>query len=161
MSFMSIGIDLPTKLARATVALVFGVIGLIVAFTGLKNAGSNYENFLLVIAYWVAPWLGVVFVDRFLRRGPDHNATVDALVRDRGFQNWAGPISMLVGMVISIWLFCNQTKYVGYVPKHHPAFGDITFIVGFVISAGLYAVLVNVLKPTTTSVPRSRVDVVS
>jgi NCS1 family nucleobase:cation symporter-1 len=30
---------------------------------------------------------------------------------------------------------------VGWVPKHHPAFGDITPLVGFAVSALLYAVL--------------------
>jgi prolipoprotein diacylglyceryltransferase len=48
---------------------------------------------------------------------------------------------MALGMVVSIWLFSNQTKYVGVVPKHHPAFGDLTFEVGFVIAAVLYYVI--------------------
>ena len=38
-------------------------------------------------------------------------------------------------------------KYIGPIPKHHPAFGDLTFEVGFVIAAVLYVVLFKVLKP--------------
>ena len=53
---------------------------------------------------------------------------------------------MLVGIGVSIWLFANQTKYIGVVPKHHPAFGDITFEVGFVIAAVLYCVLFLALE---------------
>ena len=143
MSFMSIGIKLPTRAARASVAVVLALIGLVVAWKGLKNAGQNYENFLLVIAYWIAPWLAVVFVDRWLRRGQD----VATVAQDSRLQNWAGPIAMLAGMVLSIWLFSNQTKYVGVIPKHHPAVGDITFEVGFAISAVVYYVLYSVLKP--------------
>jgi hypothetical protein len=45
---------------------------------------------------------------------------------------------MLLGVVISVWLFSNQTEYVGLVPKHVPAVGDITFEVGFVITAVIY-----------------------
>jgi hypothetical protein len=45
---------------------------------------------------------------------------------------------MAVGMGLSIWLFSNQTEYVGLVPTHVPAFGDITFEVGFVITAVVY-----------------------
>ena len=37
---------------------------------------------------------------------------------DRDYRNWAGPIAMLVGAVVSIWLFSNQTKYIGIVPTH-------------------------------------------
>src|SRR5215469_14960148 len=69
MSFLSTGIRLPLKMRRALVALGFGSIGLIVAGTGLHNAGTDYSNFLLVIAYWIGPWLGVYFTDWVLRRG--------------------------------------------------------------------------------------------
>jgi nucleobase:cation symporter-1, NCS1 family len=141
LSFMSIGFRLPTRTARASVAVVLALIGLVVAYKGLKNAGQNYENFLLVIAYWIAPWLAVVFVDRWLRRGQD----VTDLVQNTRLQNWAGPIAMLAGMVISIWLFSNQTRYVAVIPKHHPAVGDITFEIGFVISAVTYYALYKLL----------------
>jgi len=39
---------------------------------------------------------------------------------------------------VSIVLFANQTEYVGVLPKHHPALGDLTFEVGFVLAALLY-----------------------
>ena len=145
MSFMSLGVRLPIDKARGVVAVVFGIVGLIVASFGLKNAGEDYENFLLIIAYWITPWLGVVFVDRVLRRGKPFGI----LAERRDYANWAGPVAMAVGMVVSIWLFSNQTKYLGPVPKHHPAFGDLTPEVGFVIAAVVYLVLFAVLRPRT------------
>ncbi len=71
VSVMAAGLRLPTHAARAAVALVLGAAGTVVAFLALDDAGANYENFLLIIAYWVGPWLGVVLVDRWLRRGTD------------------------------------------------------------------------------------------
>jgi NCS1 nucleoside transporter family len=135
LSFVAMGVKLPLALRRAIVALAFGVIGFIVALFGLHNAGSKYEDFLLVIAYWIAPWLAVVFTDQYLRRGKD----VEALLFDTKHVSLAGPISMLVGMGISIWLFSNQTDYVGFVPTRVPAVGDITFAAGFVVTALVYA----------------------
>ena len=41
MSFMALGIRLPPHGARAIVAVVFGVIGFVVALVGLKNAGAS------------------------------------------------------------------------------------------------------------------------
>jgi NCS1 family nucleobase:cation symporter-1 len=38
-------------------------------------------------------------------------------------------------------------KYIGVVPKHHPAFGDLTFEVGFVVAAVLYFALFQLTKP--------------
>ena len=45
---------------------------------------------------------------------------------------------MLVGVVVSIVFFSNQTEYIGIVPKHCRVAGDLTFEVGFVITAVIY-----------------------
>jgi len=137
LSFTALGIRLPLALRRAIVALVFGVIGFIVALTGLHDAGTKYENFLLVIAYWIAPWLAVMFCDQFLRRRQDYRQ-MEKLLFDKSYTNWAGPVSMLIGVVVSIVLFSNQTEYVGVVPKHVPSVGDLTFEAGFLITAVIY-----------------------
>jgi NCS1 family nucleobase:cation symporter-1 len=140
MSFVAVGIRLPLALRRAIVAVVFGAIGFVVALTGLHDAGAKYENFLLVIAYWIGPWLAIVLIDQYLRRGTDPS-TLEALVFDRSYRHWAGPIAMVTGMVVSIWLFSNQTEYTGPVPQHVKQVGDIAFEVGFAISAAVYLAL--------------------
>jgi purine-cytosine permease-like protein len=146
MSFMALGVKLPTRVARGLVALVLGLIGFGVALHYLNNP-ATYENFLLIIAYWIGPWLAVVFLDRWLRRG---SADIGRLAQDTRYQNWAGPIAMAIGTVVSIWLFANQPpKYVASIPTHHPSFGDITFEVGFVLSGIIYYVLYKVLRPRT------------
>jgi len=133
LSFNAAGIRLPLSMRRAIVALGFGAIGFFLAWGGLSNAGTKYENFLLIIAYWISPWLAVYFCDMLLRRNPD-----ESLLFSTKRTNWAGPVAMLVGMGISIYLFSNQTEYIGLVPTHHPAFGDITFEAGFLITAAVY-----------------------
>ena len=135
MSFLALGVRLPLALRRAIVAVVFGVAGFFLALSGLHDAGTKYTNFLLVIAYWIGPWLGVFFADQYLRRGK----RVSGLLFDRGHNPWAGFAAMLIATVVSIYLFANQTEYVGVVPKHWPSFGDLTFEVGFVLAALLYA----------------------
>jgi nucleobase:cation symporter-1, NCS1 family len=133
LSFVAAGIKLPLALRRAIVALGFGAIGFFLAWSGLHDAGTKYENFLLIIAYWIAPWLAVYFCDLLLRRNPD-----EALLFATRRTNWAGPVAMLIGMGISIWLFSNQTEYVGVVPTHFPSAGDLTFEAGFLITAAVY-----------------------
>ena len=133
LSFTAIGIKLPLSLRRAIVALGFGTIGFFLAWSALPNAGTRYENFLLIIAYWIAPWLAVYFCDMLLRRNPD-----ETLLFAKRRSNWAGPVAMLTGMGISIWLFSNQTEYIGVVPSHVGSVGDLTFEVGFVITAVVY-----------------------
>jgi NCS1 family nucleobase:cation symporter-1 len=135
MSFLALGLKIRLTLRRALAALVFGVAGFFVALSGLHDAGTKYTNFLLVISYWIGPWLGVFFADQFLRR----RKQVAGLLFDRRHNPWAGFAAMAISIAVSIWLFANQTDYVGVVPKHHPAFGDLTFEVGFVLAALLYA----------------------
>lgn len=137
LAFLTLGITLPLAWRRAIVALGFGAIGFVLALFGLSDAGAAYENFLLVISYWIAPWLGVVFVDQWLRAGQD----TTALLTDRSRVGWAGLVSFLAGAVISILFFANQSLYLGPVPAAIPQIGDITFLVGFVIAAALYLVL--------------------
>jgi nucleobase:cation symporter-1, NCS1 family len=136
LSFTAMGFTIPLRAARAITALVFGVVGLVVAFIGLDNIQS-YENFLLVISYWIGPWLGVTFTDWFLRRG--HR--VDGFLFDRRHRPHAGWVAMLVGIVVSVWLFADQTLYVGVVPNAVSEFGDIAFFVGFLVAAALYAAI--------------------
>jgi NCS1 nucleoside transporter family len=134
MSFLTLGITLPLFFRRALVAVVFGVIGFLLAWSALKDAGEKYESFLLVIAYWIGPWLGVMFTDQYLRRGQ----AVDGLLYARWYRNWAGPVAMLVGIVVSIGLFSNQTDFTGLIARQLPGLGDIAFLIGFLLAGGLY-----------------------
>ena len=137
ISFTALGFKLPLAARRAIVALGFAAIGFFVAWGGLGNAGTDYQNFLLIISYWIAPWLAVTFCDMYLRRRQDP-AQIERLLFDRSHTNWAGPVAMAVGGGISIWLFSNQAKYVGLVPSHNGNFGDLTFEAGFVLAAVIY-----------------------
>jgi purine-cytosine permease-like protein len=142
MSFLALGINLPSNIRRAIVSGVFGVLGFFLAWSGLHDAGHKYENFLLVISYWIGPWLAVYLTDWLLRRGK----RVDGFLYDKAHNPWAGAVSMAVGMVVSIWLFSNQSEYVGPVPKHWPSFGDFTFEIGFLVAAALYVLLFQFQK---------------
>ncbi len=143
LSFVAMGLKLPASVRRATVSLVFGVAGTALAWTGLHDSGERYENFLLVITYWIGPWLAVTFVDRWLNtRRPDSETA--ALLEDTSYRNWAGPVAMAIGTVLGIVLFSNQTDLTGLVAKHVPQIGDIAFAAGFVIAALCYVLLLKV-----------------
>lgn len=145
MSFLAAGVRIPFALRRAIIAVGFGILGFVIALVSILNASiaANYENFLLVIAYWIAPWLGVVLVDRLIRRG----TAIAAFIPDKAkYRNPAGIISLVVAGVVSIWLFSNQSFYEGLVAKAVPI-GDLTPLVGFVLAGALYFVLFQVFKP--------------
>jgi NCS1 nucleoside transporter family len=137
ISFNALGFKLPLNIRRAIVALGFGTIGFFLAWSQLGNAGSTYNDFLLIIAYWIAPWLAVVFCDQILRRRQPLDQ-IEGMLFDKKHANWAGPAAMLIGGGLSVWLFSNQTKYVGLVPTHFPSAGDLTPEAGFLLTAAIY-----------------------
>ncbi|MYT72043.1 MULTISPECIES: cytosine permease [unclassified Streptomyces] len=139
VSLSSLDLKLPRWLNRAALVAVVGAIGTAAGWASLADAGHAFENFLLVIAYWIAPWLGVVLMEHALRALPD-TALADRL-QDRTFTQSAGLIALLAGVAVSVPLFSNQTLFVGWVPDRWPGVGDLTCPVGFVLGAGLYALL--------------------
>lgn len=137
MAFVTIGVKLPAHIARALATAFFGLAGFLVAWWALADAATSYKSFLFLIAYWVGPWLGVVFADQFLRRG----RRVDGLLYDTTYSNRPGLVSFLIGLVVSVVLFCNQELFVGYVVRALPDLGDIGFFVGFLLSGAAYLIL--------------------
>ncbi|MHC1562946.1 purine-cytosine permease family protein [Actinomycetospora sp. C-140] len=137
MSFVAMGLRMPLHLRRALAVGAFGVLGFVVALFGLADAGHAYESFLLIIAYWIGPWLAVVFADWWLRRGSE----AEGLLFDVTHRNIAGPVAMLAGIVVSIVLFANQVAFTGLVASAVPSVGDIAFEVGFLVSGAVYLLM--------------------
>jgi purine-cytosine permease-like protein len=141
MSFLTLGIKFGLRLRRAISAVVFGAIGLIIGLVLQVNAapGSNYENFLLVIAYWITPYLAVVIIDFFLRGG-QYPESVFYVTSQR---TWNGLIAMVAGILASTPFF-NQTLtsppklWIGWFAYNHPEWGDLSFFVGFAVAALVY-----------------------
>src|SRR3977135_1118481 len=154
MSLVSLGIremGMTLRQRRAVLAVIVGVIGFLggVIFQARVAPGSKYEFFLLLISYWIAPWLAVMFVDYWLRRG-DYGD--ESMFYDTKVFRWQGVVAMGVGLVVSVYLFSNVFNvYIGPIPTNNPDIGDITFIVGFVISAVLYYVFNLNLRSQTAS----------
>lgn len=96
-----------------------------------------------MITYWIGPWLAVTFADRLLRRGQS-DGYLAGLLQDTTYRVWAGPLAMAAGTGLGVWLFSNQTEYIGVVPRHVPGIGDLAFAAGFVIAGALYVALLRV-----------------
>jgi NCS1 family nucleobase:cation symporter-1 len=163
MSFLAMGFKLGFKTRRAIMVLLAGVVGGLVAYDAAvldpKNLGSHLEGFLLVVSYWVAPWIAIILVDKILRKGQKLGEVALSIK-----ENPAGPIAFVVATVTSIYFFSNQ--YPTYVApgavagvfannffKTPDGFkvivgGDATAAVGFVIAAVLYWVLSKAFKST-------------
>ncbi|TMG23585.1 MAG: cytosine permease, partial [Chloroflexi bacterium] len=140
MSLVAVGIremGLTLRQRRALLAVAAGVLGYIIGLVGQANVGpgSKYEFFLLLISYWIGPWLAVVLTDYWIRKG-DYGD--ESIFYDTKYQRWQGAAAMAIGLIVSVWLFSNNIIFTGLVPAANPGIGDITFVVGFLLTGILY-----------------------
>src|SRR6202165_523105 len=109
MSYLALGVRMRSlHMQRAIVAVAFGIIGYVVARAGELDAGHSYENFLLLIGYWITPFLGVILADYWLRRGRYDEREFF----NRHHNGIPGVVAMAAGIVISI-PFWNQSLWHG------------------------------------------------
>jgi len=160
MSLVALGIremGMTLRQRRAVLAIAAGVLGYVIGLVGQANVGpgSKYESFLLLISYWIGTWLAVVFVDYWIRKG-DYGD--ESIFYDTHYQRWQGFAAMAIGLIVSVGLFGNvYGVYVGPIPNNIAGIGDITFIVGFLLTAALYyAFSMATRRETTTSAAGSR-----
>jgi len=160
MSLVALGIremGMTLRQRRAVLAIAAGVLGYVIGLVGQANVGpgSKYESFLLLISYWIGTWLAVVFVDYWIRKG-DYGD--ESIFYDTKYQRWQGFAAMAIGLIVSVGLFGNvYGVYVGPIPNNVAGIGDITFIVGFLLTAALYyAFSMATRRETTTSAAGSR-----
>ncbi|MBJ7598727.1 MAG: cytosine permease [Candidatus Nephthysia bennettiae] len=135
LSFLTLNIRLPFRQRRAIVAVVAGAIGLLIGivFQAQVGPGGKYEYFLLLISYWISPFLGVVITDYWIRRGRIRESTFF----DPSHQPWRGLVAFLAGVIAGVPFWNQPAFFVGPVPANNPAVGDLTFIVGFVVAAAV------------------------
>ena len=120
------------RLPRWSLAAIAAVIGLGLSLTASGSFEQYYDNFLLLLGYWMTPWLGVMFCDFYFshkRLGEDRIGPVSP-------RTWPALGSFLIGILVSI-PFMSSALYTG--PVAHALGGaDLTFYVGFLVAFFTY-----------------------
>jgi nucleobase:cation symporter-1, NCS1 family len=125
---------LDIRLPRWQLAVLGGALAFVVALIGYQNFTQNYQNFLIVLDYWIMPWLAVVLIDFYFLR---HREPM-------GFSsapdwNGAGLIAFVIGLLVSL-LFISETFAKG---PFSSLFGgaDFGYFIGFIVAGVVYVVL--------------------
>lgn len=120
------------RLPRWILAISASLIGLGLSLAGSGSFEQYYNNFLLLLGYWMTPWMGVMFADFYFKRQPLRHC-------GKGNQKlilWPAMGSFLIGLSVSI-PFMSSTLFEG--PVAHALGGaDLTFYVGFVVALLAY-----------------------
>jgi NCS1 family nucleobase:cation symporter-1 len=134
MSFLAMGFKLGFKSRRAIMVALAGLVGGFISYLGVINGdvAHQLDSFLLVVSYWVSPWIAVVLTERIMSKGK--NAGARALAPKN---SWAGAAAFVIATVFSIWGFAAQVLYTGPLASAWGV-GDLTALVGFVVASGLF-----------------------
>ena len=110
------------------------------------HALDLYEQWLGYILIWTGPWIAVVIVDHFLRKG---NYSGADLMRWGGGAYWfdggvhrPGLAAFIAGLVASV-LFSNSDLYASPLMTRYLGGTDLSFEAGIVVAGALYYVLVR------------------
>jgi NCS1 family nucleobase:cation symporter-1 len=118
-------------------ALIIGILGGVLSyFGGTGGYYANYSNFLLLLAYWISPWLAIVVTDYLMyRRKQD---SVNQFYEGSG--NVKAGVYAFILAIIASYPFFNQSILMGPIAKAYPQIGDISYYVSFVVAMILYAI---------------------
>ena len=143
----ALAMGIPMK--RWTTAIVVGGIGALAVSFGGGNLAETYKNFLLLLSYWIAPWLGVMLSDFFY-----HAKEPAARNRSNG---WVGITAFVCGVLISV-PFMSSILYVGPIAKSYLGGADISYFLSLIISALAYRLFLKTGLALTRVMPSVQVD---
>ncbi len=116
-------------------------VGVLIALLGYKHFVNNLSNFLDVLLVIFIPWSAVNLADYFLVRRGNYDVTA-FFIPDGVYGKfaWRGLLAYAVGLAAE-WPFVSQPDYVGPLVSHLGG-ADISWLVGFFVSAVVYLILV-------------------
>jgi purine-cytosine permease-like protein len=135
------------KFSRIKLAVIVGVVGYLVTlyFIFAPSFAKAFDNWMISLLLWMSPWAGVILADFYIKR--KGKIEVAELYRSPetsayGDINWNGMIAFLAGLVAG---WSVEDGLVGALqgPISINLLGgaDLSWLVGIVISGGVYLAL--------------------
>lgn len=125
-SLISSGVKIP----RTAAALIVGILAYVITVIGAGRFTTVYSNYLILLLYWISPWIGIVLADWYLRSSVTQS-------RQRAWK--AGATIFVVITPLTILLFSATDVYTGPIAKLLGGV-DVGYYVGFFAAAALYLV---------------------
>ncbi|TMC84870.1 MAG: hypothetical protein E6J10_08980 [Chloroflexi bacterium] len=128
------------RVKRYVWTLIGAVIYVAIALPASANFAHTLTDYLLIIAYWLAPWSIILIIEHFVFRRGRYN--VDDWNNPRRLPiGWAALVSMAFG-IVGVLLGADQIYYVGPIAKLVGPYGmDIGFELGLVFAGIAYLIL--------------------
>lgn len=137
-SMSSLTWDIPLK--RTWTVVATGAIGTILSIVlGRSNFQDNFNAFLIVMSYFMLPWLAIRLIDFFWKSRGTHTPVAAFYQKDGPFAGvrWWGMVAFVMGIVVST-PFMSSTIYTGPIAQQLDG-ADVSYFVSFAVAATIYA----------------------
>jgi NCS1 family nucleobase:cation symporter-1 len=127
------------KVKRWQAVVAASVIGLVLAVLGASNFALFYQNFLLMLDYWITPWIGIMVAAFFFNK-------IASGVNSHNGVLWKSIAAYLAGLAVSV-PFMNLTSYgIPYegVVATMLSGADVSYFISFIAAAALYLALTRI-----------------
>ncbi|RIV17103.1 cytosine permease [Alicyclobacillaceae bacterium I2511] len=124
------------RVPRWLLTVIASLIGLGLSLSGSAQFEQNFENFLLMLGYWITPWMGVLLTDFYFFHAHRQGNTDG---RSRRSVYLPGLLAFVIGIAAAT-PFMDGPLYEGPVAKALQG-ADLSFYVGFLVAALVYGVL--------------------
>jgi NCS1 family nucleobase:cation symporter-1 len=138
---------------RAGFILGAAAAGTALALAGSENFLDNFENFILLLSYFLVPWTAINLVDFYLIRRERYDVAAMFDPNGRyGRVNWRTLSAYVLGVAVEV-PFVSTAFYTGPMVERLGG-ADISWLLGLLVSAALYWLLLrNHAEPADAGAP--------
>lgn len=133
-------------LNRRQAVVVMSVIAYLLSLYAQANIYTEFQNFLNLTSYFIAPYVAVILLD-YAIGGRKDRTRIPELYDKRRIFGW-GFVAWVIGVLASI-PFWQSSLYTGTFGSNQASWGDLSMYVAFVVAAIVYLVTYR-LKPLWT-----------
>lgn len=131
---------LDIRVKRWVAVIGGGVVGAVLTIAVAGTFVSFYEGFLLLLDYWVTPWLAIILIDFFLFGRRDFRQ-----IEKTGAVATRGLLSYVVGLAASVpfisWSYSGGLQYTGIVSSTYLGGADISYYIALAVTSTAYILL--------------------
>jgi NCS1 family nucleobase:cation symporter-1 len=120
------------KMSRTRFVGIIAIVGVILSMLFYRGFYQFFESFLLVLDYWISPWVAILIVDFLVLKRRKLNF-------DQGVR-WMGIIAYCAGLLISVPfmnVFLGNFNYTFLISKSLGGI-DISYFIGFIVAGLIY-----------------------
>lgn len=129
-------LGLSPQVGRRLGPLMITLLAFLLGWGALFDLPANFEGYVMVLGYWIGPWLNVALINRFIRRKEDPTTLLYATAAS---SKWA-VFSIVFALAGSICLYGLPIFDRGRPPHGAISYAALGMLAGFYLAGFVYAI---------------------